>query len=141
MIFTMLEQAGTRCAILRPNERSSRERGGGIRTTYLVSKSAGSTRLLNGITEIDPGASVPLHAHNCEESVMVLEGQAIIEVDGAKHRLNLHDTTWLAANVPHRFSNASVTARLKIFWTYSSIDATRTMASTGKVSSIESEEA
>ena len=70
---------------------------------------------------------------------MVLEGEAIIEVDGARQPLNVQDTTWLAANVPHRFINASAGARLRIFWTYSSIDATRTMLSTGRVSPIESE--
>ncbi|MGF6177986.1 cupin domain-containing protein [Ensifer sp. 4252] len=121
-----------KCAILRRGDVQSIDRGGGARTTPLVTRRCGSSSLLNGITTFDPGASIGLHTHNCEESVVVIEGLAIAEIDGVQHELGVHDTTWIAANVPHRFINASATDPMRIFWTYASTDATRTIIATGE---------
>ncbi len=126
-------------AILRPAELTPRDRGGGARTTPLVTRKCGSTSLINGITAFDPGASIGLHQHNCEESVMVLDGEAIAEIDGVQHRLGANDTTWIPANIPHRFLNASDTHPMRIFWTYASVDATRTMIETGDTRTIDAE--
>ncbi|MGL4811038.1 MAG: cupin domain-containing protein [Beijerinckiaceae bacterium] len=129
----------SQAAILRPASIKAHERGGGARTIPLVTSQTGSRSLLNGITEFGPGASIPLHTHNCEESVMVLAGEAIAEIDGVQHRMGPTDTTWVPADVPHRFINASDSAPMRIFWTYASIDATRTIVATGDTRSIDSE--
>ena len=50
-----------------------------------------------------------------------------------------NDTTWIPANVPHRFINASETEPMRIFWVYASIDATRTMIATGEEQTIDAE--
>lgn len=125
-------------AILRPSELRTNDRGGGARTTPLVTRRCGSTSLINGITAFDPGAAIGLHMHNCEESVMVIEGEAIAEIDGVRHHLNTNDTTWIPANVPHRFINATERP-MRIFWTYATVDATRTMIATGETRSIDAE--
>ena len=126
-------------AILRPNELKANDRGGGAKTTPLVTRKCGSTSMINGITAFDPGASIGLHKHNCEESVMVLDGEAIAEIDGVQHCLGANDTTWIPANVPHRFINASDSEPMRIFWIYASIDATRTMLATGEEKAIDAE--
>ena len=128
-------------AVLRPSEIKPHERGGGARTIPLVTRGCGSTSLLNGITEFAPNAAIPLHKHNCEESVMVLEGEAIVELDGVRHRMGVNDTTWVPAEMPHRFINASDTKKMRIFWIYASIDATRTIIATGETGSVDSERA
>ena len=125
--------------ILRPAELKTNNRGGGARTTPLVTRGCGSTSLINGITAFDAGAAIGLHHHNCEESVMVLNGHAIAEIDGVSHQLGPNDTTWIPPNVPHRFMNASNSEPMRIFWTYASIDATRTMEATGETRSIDAE--
>ena len=125
--------------ILRPSEIKPHERGGGARTIPLVTRGIGSTSMLNGITEFGPNAAIALHTHNCEESVMVLEGEAIVEIDGVQHRMSATDTTWVPAEVPHRFINASATDKMRIFWTYASVDATRTIVATGETRSVDSE--
>ncbi len=125
-------------AILRPAALRTNDRGGGARTTPLVTRRCGSTSMINGITTFDPGAAIGLHMHNCEESVMVIEGEAIAEIDGVRHALGTHDTTWIPANVPHRFINAS-DRPMKIFWTYATVDATRTMIVTGETQTIDAE--
>jgi quercetin dioxygenase-like cupin family protein len=126
-------------AILRPASIAPRERGGGARTLPLVNALCGARSTLSGITEFDPGAAIPLHFHNCEETVLVLEGAAQAEVDGVIHDLGPLDTTWIAAGTHHRFRNASATERMRIFWTYASVDATRTIVATGKTTRIDEE--
>jgi mannose-6-phosphate isomerase-like protein (cupin superfamily) len=51
------------------------------------------------------------------------------------------DTTWVPANLPHRFINASETETLRIFWIYARVDATRTNAATGETRTIDDEQA
>lgn len=121
-----------RPVVFKPSQVPAFVRGKGVRTRYLVTTKEGSAELLNGITEFDPGGAIPLHWHNCEESVLVLEGWAVFEVEGTSYRLSKGDVTWVPPGVQHRFENRSTTKRMAIFWTYGSIDATRTIASTGK---------
>lgn len=125
-------------AILRPAELKTNDRGGGARTTPLVTRRVGSESLINGITHFEPGAAIGVHFHNCEESVMVIEGQAVVEIDGTRHHLNTFDTTWLPPNVPHRFLNES-DKPMKILWIYADINANRTMVATGETRSIDAE--
>jgi putative monooxygenase len=126
-------------AIIRPSQLTPRERGGGVRTIPLVTRAHGATTFLNGITIFDPGAAVPLHCHNCEESVVILEGRAIVEVDGTEFELGPQETTFLPPNVPHRFRNASNTESMRILWTYASVDANRTLIATGDTRRIDDE--
>ena len=72
---------------------------------------------------------------------MVLEGEAIAVLDGVEHRLGPGDTTWIQADVPHFFRNASTTARMRIFWTYASVQATRTLVATGETRPVAAEHA
>lgn len=125
-------------AIFKPSEIRANDRGQGARTVPLVTRACGATSFINGITEFDPGAKIGVHFHNCEESVLILEGDAIAEINGVRHTLKQGDTTWIPANVTHRFLNESG-ARMRIFWTYASIDATRTMVETGVEQSIDAE--
>jgi putative monooxygenase len=135
----MSDETKNRGVMLRPSQQPSADRGGGARTIPLVTRKVGTRQLLNGITIIGPGSAIPLHSHNCEESVIVLEGRAIAEIAGENFDLEPHDTTWIPANLPHRFRNPSADETLKIFWTYASLEATRTLVETGETRSIDSE--
>lgn len=125
-------------AILRPDELPVNDRGNGARTIPLVTRKCGSTSLINGITAFEPGAKIGMHFHNCEESVMILEGEAVAEIGGTRTPLKAGDTTWIPANVPHRFLNES-DALMRIFWTYADVGATRTMVETGVEQTIDEE--
>lgn len=128
-------------AILRPHERPVANRGGGARTIPMVTPATGSTQLLNGFTLFEPGAAIPLHFHNCEESVLIIEGNAIAVIDGVEHELSEGDTTWVAPNVPHFFRNVSDTKPMRIFWTYASVEANRTLVANGETRPIAAEHA
>lgn len=128
-------------AVLRPDEIKSHDRGGGARTTPLVLPSVGATTFINGITEFSPGAAIAFHSHNCEESVVLLEGHAYLDIAGEVHELKPLDTTFIPPNVPHRFRNRSATEGMKILWIYASVNATRTLVENGETRPVAAEHA
>ena len=125
--------------IFRPSEIPAVSRGGGVRTIPLLTRKTGARSFINGITIFAPGASVPLHKHNCDESVLVLEGNAVAEIAGAEHAVAKGDVTAIPEGVHHRFRNVSLTDELKILWTYASVDADRTIIATGETRRIDDE--
>ena len=128
-----------RAVILNPDTLPAKDRGGGIRTVPLVTARVGSTSMLNGVTTLEPGAAVPLHFHNCEESVLVLSGSARVHIAGAETDVKPGHTTWIPPGVHHFFRNTSTTERMSMFWTYASIDANRTIVATGVTTRIDEE--
>lgn len=125
--------------VLRPSDMPSHDRGGGARTTPLVGPSIGAGAFINGITSFAPGTAIPFHSHNCEESVMLLEGDAMLDIDGQEIRLQPMDTTWIPPNVSHRFRNLSPTQPMKILWIYARQDATRTLTESGLTNYVSAE--
>jgi quercetin dioxygenase-like cupin family protein len=125
--------------VLHPADLPVKDRGGGIVTTPLVTAGRGSTAMLTGITRIDPGCAVPLHTHNCEECVVVLSGSGVAHIDGSDHPVTVGDTSWIPADIAHCFRNTSDSEPMAIFWTYASIDATRTIVATGVTTRIDEE--
>ncbi|MFI6086260.1 cupin domain-containing protein [Streptomyces sp. NPDC051217] len=104
-----------------------------------MTSARGATAFLNGITSFEPGASIGHHVHNVAESVVVVQGDAVVDIDGARTPLRVFDTTFVPANVPHHFENASDSRPMKIFWTYASVEATRTLVVSGEHSRIDAE--
>lgn len=129
----------SRAWLLKPEDIERHDRGGGASTTPLVTKGMGATRFINGFTEFAGGARIPFHFHNCEESVMLIEGHAIFDIDGQEFEVKPQDVTFIPANVPHRFRNASETEPMKIFWVYGLTEASRTLVETGETRPIAAE--
>jgi quercetin dioxygenase-like cupin family protein len=130
-----------KAAVLRPSQLATHDRGGGANTTPLVGPSIGARAFINGITSFAPGTAIPFHSHNCEESVLLLEGDAMLDIDGQEISLSPLDTTWIPPHASHRFRNMSATHPMKIFWTYARVDATRTLTETGVTRYVSAEHA
>ncbi len=117
--------------VLRQDEIEPFDRGSGVKTIPLVGKwNAESNQVTTGITVFGPGTGIPLHTHNVEETVLILEGEALVELGDESFELREGDATWAPAGVPHRFSNRG-TGQMRIYWVYGGHYVTRTVCATG----------
>jgi quercetin dioxygenase-like cupin family protein len=107
-------------------------RGGGILTVPLVTNaSVEDAQITTGISTYPPGTGAPRHSHNCDEQVTLLSGMAEVEIDGVRHQLKPHDTTYIKPGQEHAFRTVG-DEHMKILWIYSSAHVTRTLADTGQ---------
>jgi quercetin dioxygenase-like cupin family protein len=108
------------------------DRGSGVRTIPLVGKwNCETSTVTTGITVFVPGTGIPLHTHNVEETVLILEGEATVQIGEATHDLAAGDATWVPTGVPHRFANRGEGV-MRIYWVYGGRYVTRTNCATGK---------
>ncbi|WP_305988382.1 cupin domain-containing protein [Roseibium sp. MMSF_3544] len=108
------------------------QRGDGVETRLLIGKSVSdSAPFTTGTTVFPPGCSAPMHYHNCDEQVTILEGEAEASIGGVIHNLVEGDTAFAEAESPHYFKNTGE-GRLVIMWIYGARDVTRTFVETGE---------
>ena len=122
----------SRSTIVKIDQAPKVERGNGIVTRPLIMKNnTENNQFTTGITRFPPGEGAPMHSHNCDEQVTILEGEGEAEIDGEVTRLVRHDTTYIPAGVPHRFHNTGA-GPMAILWIYGSNQVTRTFTATGE---------
>jgi quercetin dioxygenase-like cupin family protein len=135
----MIPRTPSGAALLQPENLTTYERGGGARTTPLVNREIGTSSFITGYTSFGPGVEIPFHSHNVQESVVLMEGNAILDIDGLEYELKPHDVTFIPPNVNHRFRNLSKTEGMKILWIYANPEATRTLTETGATAPVSAE--
>lgn len=105
------------------------ERGSGIRTWPLVVHTAlPHAHFTTGMSVYPVGQGAPMHRHNCDEQVTLLEGTAEVEVEGVVTPLVPYDSTYIPAGHFHCFRNTG-NSPMRILWIYDSMRVTRTFAS------------
>ena len=118
--------------LIHPDEVARFDRGGGVATIPYVGRwNSDRATVTTGQTVFQPGTCLPLHSHNVEESVLILEGEATAEIAGEFFDLETGQATWVPAGVPHRFFNRGQGV-MRIYWVYGGRDVTRTITATGE---------
>ena len=108
------------------------DRGSGITTIPLVTHDSDSAALITtGISTYPAGTGAPVHVHNCDEQVTILEGRGEVEIEGVVTQLVPYDSTYIPAGEAHAFRNAG-DAPFRILWIYPTQDVTRTLVATGE---------
>jgi quercetin dioxygenase-like cupin family protein len=103
----------------------------GIENYVIAGPKQQATSVKSGITRMAPGTSVPLHSHNCEEVVTMLEGSLDIVLGNQSFKCGKYDSYFIGSNVPHEFSNqGEIDALLMIV--YGSSTPSRTFLKTGQ---------
>lgn len=103
-------------------------RGGGVVTTPLVTPhSLPGAKFTTGMSVYPVGQGAPLHKHNCDEQVTLLEGEGRVEINGVSTPLVRYDSTYIRGGDTHAFYNAG-DAPMRILWIYASNRVTRTFA-------------
>jgi quercetin dioxygenase-like cupin family protein len=120
------------CLLLHPDAIGVIDRGAGVKTVPLVGKwNCEHNVVTSGLTVFEPGKGIPLHYHNVEETVMVLEGVATVVMGDETFEARAGDVTWVPAGVHHNFTNAG-DGVMRIYWVYGGRDVTRTIVATGE---------
>ena len=116
--------------VIKFNDQPQIDRGNGATTAPLFLKENGARSFISGISTFKPGVSVPVHSHNTDEMVIVLEGKGECEIDGVKEQVSVFDTSYITAGEPHCFRNTG-DEDMKILWVYASMEVTRTFLDSG----------
>lgn len=86
--------------------------GGGLHTWKLMTEDTGGAFFLFEDV-LSQGKTTPLHLHpEADETVYVLEGEIVINVDGTETRVGAGGVTFTPKGVPHAFLVLSETALL-----------------------------
>ena len=110
-----------RANLVRFDSVEHQERRMGVVLTSLVDGDTGATQISSGIAEFAVGASAPTHYHDAEESVIVIEGEGLMIVNGEEHVVRPHDAAFISPGAHHSIANHGPTP-FKISWTYASIN-------------------
>ncbi|CCH75918.1 conserved hypothetical protein [Nostocoides japonicum T1-X7] len=118
--------------LIRPSEVEPFDRGGGVATIPYVGRWNSEQNLVTtGQTVFQVGRGLPLHSHNVEETVLILEGEATAQIGEDYVDLEVGDATWVPAGTPHRFFNRGEGV-MRIYWVYGGRYVTRTVTETGE---------
>jgi len=67
--------------------------------------------LTTGIATFDPGAELAYHAHPFSESITLLRGQAVVEVEGRRYELEPLDNVVVPKELAHFAKNTKYNER------------------------------
>ena len=93
--------------IVRASDLSVDNKDPGVAALRLVTGRHGAKTMTAGIATFEPGAKIVMHTHPCEETVIIVEGEAIAYTEDEEFTLHKYDTTIMPAGTRHCFANKS----------------------------------
>jgi quercetin dioxygenase-like cupin family protein len=103
--------------IVRYKSESVYELSKGAFFLDLFARRFGAQGICGGHGRFLPGASLPCHIHDFDESITIVKGTAICLVQGRQYELSDNDTAFVPKGLPHRFLNLS-DAEMAMVWVY-----------------------
>ena len=96
----------------------------------LFARRYGSNGICGGYGRFLPGASLPCHIHDFDESITIVKGRAVCLVQGRQYELSDCDTAFVPRGLPHRFINRS-SEEMAMIWVYAGSEPDRRMVLAG----------
>jgi len=90
----------------------------------LFARRFGAVGICGGHGRFLPGASLPCHIHDFDESITIVEGDAVCLVQGRQYHLSDCDTAFIPRGIPHRFLNRSG-GEMAMIWVYAGSEPDR----------------
>ena len=90
----------------------------------LFARRYGSIGICGGHGRFMPGASLPCHIHDFDESITIIKGRATCLVAGRQYELSGCDTAFIPKGLPHRFINLSE-EEMEMVWVYAGSEPDR----------------
>jgi quercetin dioxygenase-like cupin family protein len=96
----------------------------------LFARRLGSSGVCGGHGRFLPGASLPCHVHDFDESITIVKGSAVCLVEGKRYELSDCDTAFIPRGIPHRFLNLS-DSEMAMMWVYAGDEPDRRIVDAG----------
>lgn len=77
----------------------------GVKVRWLITKDDGATNFAMRIFEMEPEGYTPLHSHNWEHEVFILEGKGKIRIGDEERAFQGEDVIFIPSNIKHQFRN------------------------------------
>jgi quercetin dioxygenase-like cupin family protein len=119
-------QCGDPESLVRFNDAPEYELAEGALFRDLFAGRLGSTGICGGIGRFRPGSSLPCHFHHYDESITIVNGSAVCQVEGRKYSVANCDTVLVPEGRLHRFLNHS-SSIMTMFWVYAGSEPKRTV--------------
>lgn len=96
----------------------------------LFAKRFGAVGICGGYGRFLPGSSLPCHVHQFDESITIVTGEALCQVQGREYNLRGYDTAFVPEGRAHRFFNVSEQP-MAMIWVYAGGEPDRTLVDAG----------
>ena len=92
-------------ALKVPAEDVTAEGAEGVTIRWLISKDDGAPRFQMRLFEVVPGGHSPLHTHEWEHEVFILEGEGILTFEGEEKPFSTGHFVFVPESREHSFRN------------------------------------
>jgi len=77
----------------------------GVTIRWLVTKEMGAPHFAMRMFEVAPDGHTPLHTHEWEHEVFIVEGGGIVVSESGEQEINTGDVIFMPGNEEHQFRN------------------------------------
>lgn len=79
----------------------------GVKMRRVIAEKEGAENFVMRVFEIEPGGNTPLHTHDWEHEVFVLNGTGIVVAPSGEHEVKSGDVIFVPGGEEHQFRNES----------------------------------
>ena len=76
-----------------------------LQVRWLITKEIGAPNFAMRLFEMEPNGHSPLHSHDWEHEVFILEGEGAVKGEGGEKKFKPGDVVFIPPNEKHQFKN------------------------------------